>query len=221
MSRSDAVLPPLSPVLLAGFAARPIPPSALQPILNMAMRQVHSRHPAVFERLQPLGPSSFRIDPVDLPVVFRLEVNGGAPRLTVSRVRDDRPATASIQGPFAALLALLEGRIDGDALFFSRTLVLEGDTEAVLALRNAVDGEDINLLEDFLQYMGPLAGPARALGSHLGRVWSRAGADLATLQRALLDPALRRCDQQEAKLTRLAEKAENAGGRRAQRRVQA
>ncbi len=41
------------------------------------------------------------------------------------------------------LIGLLDGTYDGDALFFTRDLVIEGDTAAVLALRNAI--EDANL----------------------------------------------------------------------------
>jgi len=59
------------------------------------------------------------------------------------------------------LIDLLEGRLDGDALFFSRELTVEGDTEAVLLLRNAVDSDEVDLFEDLLSVLGPLAGPLR------------------------------------------------------------
>ena len=52
---------------------------------------------------------------------------------------------ARIAGPLAALIGLVHGAYDGDALFFSRDLVIEGDTEAVLALRNAIDNEELDL----------------------------------------------------------------------------
>lgn len=40
---------------------------------------------------------------------------------------------------------MVHGALDGDALFFSRDILIEGDTEAVLALRNAVDDAEIDL----------------------------------------------------------------------------
>jgi predicted lipid carrier protein YhbT len=40
---------------------------------------------------------------------------------------------------------MIHGSCDGDALFFSRDLSIEGDTEAVLALRNALDDAEIDL----------------------------------------------------------------------------
>jgi len=39
---------------------------------------------------------------------------------------------------------MIDGTYDGDALFFSRDLVIEGDTEAVLALRNAIENAELN-----------------------------------------------------------------------------
>ena len=49
-----------------------------------------------------------------------------------------------IAGPLLGLIGLIDGTYDGDALFFSRDLVVEGDVEAVLALRNAIDDAGID-----------------------------------------------------------------------------
>jgi predicted lipid carrier protein YhbT len=59
---------------------------------------------------------------------------------------------------------MVEGRLDGDALFFSRDLSIEGDVEAVVALRNAIDGEGLNILQDAVAPLGPLASPAEKIG---------------------------------------------------------
>jgi predicted lipid carrier protein YhbT len=42
------------------------------------------------------------------------------------------------------LLGMIDGTYDGDALFFSRDLTIEGDTEAVLALRNALENAEFD-----------------------------------------------------------------------------
>ncbi len=47
--------PPLTPVLLAGLAARPVPPAVIQPLLDLAMAAVARRHGEVFARLDGLG----------------------------------------------------------------------------------------------------------------------------------------------------------------------
>jgi predicted lipid carrier protein YhbT len=50
---------------------------------------------------------------------------------------------------------MVHGALDGDALFFSRDIVIEGDTEAVLALRNAVDDAEIDLAAEVAAIAGP------------------------------------------------------------------
>ncbi len=179
--------PPLSPVLLAGLIARPLPPRLLQPALDSALTIVKRRHPGLFERLSCLNKPLFLIDPVDLPLVFLLDADPDHPRVTVARESNGQE-TAVIRGPLLILIDLLEGRLDGDALFFSRDLSIEGDTEAVVALRNAVDDADINLREDMLALLGPLAPSARhALGLG-GRIYARLSEDLDMLKAALQGP---------------------------------
>ncbi len=207
MNSSERVTPPLSPVLLAGFAIRPLPLALLQPVLDAAMALVRRRHPDVFERLLGLETPVYRIDPVDLPFDFILCPDPAAPKLTA--IPGDRPdctedrVTAIIRGPLLRLIELLEGRMDGDAMFFSRDLVIEGDTEVVVALRNAVDGAEIDLTADILSLFGPFAGPVRAAVNTANRIASRAARDLETLRDAVLAPSMRRHDAQEAKLGKI------------------
>ena len=51
---------------------------------------------------------------------------------------------------------MIHGAYDGDALFFSRDIVIEGDTAAGLALRNAIDNAELDLFEEALDMLGPL-----------------------------------------------------------------
>ena len=173
--------PPLTPVLLAGLLARPLPPQLLQPLLDVLFSLLGRRHPGLFERLSCLSAPIFLIDPIDLPLIFELDAGPERRRLTAARIGSGR-AVATIRGPLLALIELLEGRVDGDALFFSRTLSIEGDTEAVVALRNAVDDAGIDLRRDLLEALGPLAPPMRhALG--LGeRIYARLNGDLELLR---------------------------------------
>ncbi|MBT5373114.1 MAG: lipid carrier protein [Rhodospirillaceae bacterium] len=183
MFSSQGKAPPLSPVLLAGLLARPLSPRLLQPLLDAILAVLNRRHPGLFERLSCLKKPVFLIDPVDLPLFFVLDADPSHPRLTATRDSDGR-AVAVIRGPLLALIDLLEGRVDGDALFFSRVLSIEGDTEAVVALRNAVDDADIDLRHDILASLGPLAPPAR-IALNLGRlVYGRLNEDLELLKAA-------------------------------------
>jgi predicted lipid carrier protein YhbT len=214
MAPTSGPTPPLSPVLLAGFLARPLPPVLLQPALNLAMAAISRRHPGVFERLGGLDHPSFVIDPVDLPLVFFLDPDPLAPRLTAARDAEGIEATATIRGPLLTLFDLLEGRIDGDALFFSRDLTIEGDTEAVVALRNAVDGAEIDVVADVLSVLGPLAGPAEDAVDIAGALFARAARDLESLRAAVIAPALRQGEAQAAALRDLEDKVRTTTRRR-------
>ncbi len=210
--------PPLSPILLAGFGLRLVPPAVLRPALGVAMAAMKRRHPDVFARLAELGEPSYLIDPVDLPLVFLLRLDRQTPTLTAASSSEGFEATATIRGPLLVLIDLLEGRLDGDALFFSRELVVEGSTEAVVALRNAVDGADIDLLSDALSLLGPFAGPARLAAGGAIALFSRAAEDLETLRTAIIAPAMRRADagmrQLDKELSALKRQVPRPRGRR-------
>lgn len=206
MASTSNMTPPLSPVLFAGIALTPVPSIMLQPALNAAMAIVRRRHPDVFERMEGYGDPVFLIDPIDLPYLFILTPDQGAPKLTVTRDAENQEVDAIIRGPLLALLDMLEGRIDGDAMFFSRDLVIEGDTEVVVALRNAVDGAEIDLTADILSLFGPLAGPARMAVNTATRIANRASSDLEMLRDAFLAPSMRRHDAADAKLRKVTDK---------------
>jgi predicted lipid carrier protein YhbT len=203
MASPRSLEPSLSPVLLAGLALRPLPLAPLQLLLDAALSVMRRRHAAVFAKLAEAGEPSFLIDPIDLPLAFCLSFAKDEPRLAATRAKQDESVTAAVRGPFPLLLTLLEGRIDGDALFFSRELVVEGDTEAVLALRNAVDGAGIDLLRDLPAGMGPLAGPARrVLGLGL-RLHARLDQGLAMLRDAVTAPLRHRQAGTDTRLERV------------------
>jgi len=198
--------PPLTPALLAGIALRPLPPVLLQPFLDAAMAVLSRRHPDLFARLADIEGTVFLIDPVDLPFGFLLRLSK-APRLRA--IANDTPLdtvpTATIQGPLATLIRLLEGRLDGDALFFSRDLMIEGNMEAVVTLRNAVDGAGIDLLDDLLSLFGPLSRPARLMAGGALRVFARMERDLENLRNTLTGPVAEHCKAQDAEIKTLRE----------------
>jgi len=216
MLRAGRQVPALSPLLLLGLALRPAPRPALQAAASFAMSSMLRRHKSVFERLEDIANPVFLIDPVDLPVSLLLDARLPRPRLTVLREGDEpgTPAAAAIRGSLPALIELLEGRTDGDALFFSRTLTVEGDMAAVVALRNAVDGADISLVDDLLRPLGPFGAPARRLVEAATALYRRADEDLEVLRSALLAPVQRRFDTQDARIEELGETVVSAAKRR-------
>ena len=69
--------------------------------------------------------------------------------------------------------AMLEGRIDGDMMFFARDILISGDTSVIVALRNTLDREEINLLDDIASLGGPFARPVKNVVHVLGRIGAR------------------------------------------------
>jgi O2-independent ubiquinone biosynthesis accessory factor UbiT len=155
------------PVAIPTFPKLPARVLGVVPLgpISMALTgfagQVAQRHPALFRRLGEHAHARFILDPTDLPLILRLEPNGGAPRVTL--LRHPAGGDARIAGPLAALLGLVHGAFDGDALFFSRDLLIEGDTGAVLALRNAIDDAELDLAAELGAMSGPLGRPLERL----------------------------------------------------------
>ncbi len=132
----------------------PLTPLALASARLVA--SVARRHPALFQRLGAQAGKSFLIDAEDLPLLFVLRPRANDPQLTVHRRGEAVAWDARIGGALAALLGLVHGAYDGDALFFSRDLAIEGDTEAVVALRNAIDDSELDLAAEAAELLGPL-----------------------------------------------------------------
>jgi predicted lipid carrier protein YhbT len=138
----------------------PIPLFLVQPILNGVATHAAKARPDLFARLGPHLNKRFLIDPVELPFVLVLIPNPASPHLQAFR-RYERPLhDARITGTFFDLFEMIEGTSDGDALFFARDLLIEGDVEAVVALRNALDDFDGNIVETILEALGPFSRPA-------------------------------------------------------------
>ncbi len=134
---------------------RPLPLAPLQPVLALLLDAVVWRHPLIFERLGKHAAKRFGLDPTDLPFAFVLDPQPGKTRIAAVRRLPQEGLEARIAGPFSALIGLANGSFDGDALFFSRDITIEGDIEAIVALRNAMDDAGVNLVEDAAAYLGP------------------------------------------------------------------
>lgn len=167
------------------------------PLLDRILHRLSQRHPRAFETLGRLPAATVLIDPQDQPAAVALTVG---PELQVRIVaRDACPADARIRGPLQALMDLMEGRIDGDALFFRRELKIEGDTELVVTLRNAFDGEDMDLAADIASAFGPLERAVDPVRRGVGRLAGLA----ARAQAYMLSPVNSRIDGLERRLARL------------------
>ena len=168
---------------LPGFlsaALRPLPLAPLQPMLDALLGAVVGRHPRIFDRLGEHSEKRFGIEPTDLPFAFVLEPRHDTPRATAVRRLPRAGLDARIAGSLAGLIGLANGAFDGDALFFSRDIVVEGDIEAIVALRNALDDAGVDLLRDAVACLGWFGPPLeRAI-----RIAGAAAEDLSSLVEA-------------------------------------
>ncbi len=140
---------------------RPLPLFPMRPLLNHIVTYVSEKHPQLFQRLGEHAEKTFAIEPNDLPFVLILKPFPDYPELEAVRSLENIEYDAKIAGPLFKLLDLVEGRLDGDAMFFSRELTIEGDTEAVVALRNAIDDIEGNLIDEIVDSFGLFSLPMR------------------------------------------------------------
>lgn len=151
-----------------------LPVALVQRVVSQVFLRALQQHPDLFDRLGSEARKSFSFAPTDLDLAF--VVRPDARSIAAFRPNRAPHTDASIAGPMLTLLALLEGRIDGDAVFFSRSLTVTGDMEAMVALRNALDDCDFDLPTDLSDMAGPFAAPFRQIAELIRR---RALADMA------------------------------------------
>lgn len=158
---SDTILPRLPRPL--ALAATPLPLAPISLMLTTLTRRLAQNHPGLLRRLGVHAKQRFLLDLTDLPFLLLLEPGLEAPRVKAFSRRHVPDHEARISGLTAAFLGMMHGSLDGDALFFSRDLVIDGDTAAALALRNAIDNSELDLGAELVAAMG-------AFGPMLGRM---------------------------------------------------
>jgi predicted lipid carrier protein YhbT len=172
------------PSLLARGFIGAAPKPALDLGAAALLAAMRRSHPRLFAVLAECGKTRVLIELTDPPRRFLLQYGGGAPSLRVVDDPTDVAADAQLKGGLEAMMALLEARVDGDALFFTRELTVSGDTAAVVTLRNILDRETISVLDEAASLFGPLRRMARAAILN----WERRA---TRLQAALAPPAAR------------------------------
>ncbi|MBD1549722.1 ubiquinone anaerobic biosynthesis accessory factor UbiT [Roseibium aggregatum] len=144
---SDSQSPP---GLLPGFISSlisPLPRAPMEEILSRLIRSLIARRPDLMARLGDTAEVPIAVVPDDLPHAFRLSLDRYNPRVRIVDKEQARDASAIIRAPFLVLLGLLDGTFDGDAVFFSRSLRIEGRMDHVLALRNTLEEADLTPAE--------------------------------------------------------------------------
>lgn len=146
-------------------AVLPVPPLDLA--LQAVADRIISGHPEAFSRLRLKPGTRYRIVATDAGLTVLVTVRSIGLQVNTAPVTRPVHAHVSIEAPISALIALLEGESDGDALFFARDIQVTGDTEALLMLRNAIDSAEIDFRAELLSLLGPLEPVARRV-THFG-----------------------------------------------------
>lgn len=155
----------LVPLALAKLALTAAPPSVVARTTEIVVQRIRRRHPKLFANLAKLSKAVVFFEPTDAaPYRFALTLGQVPVRFFVlaSHEQHDQP-DATISGSLQDLIAMLEGREDGDTLFFSRAIQVVGDTSVIVGLRNTLDREEIALRDEILSLFGPFAKPAATL----------------------------------------------------------
>jgi predicted lipid carrier protein YhbT len=126
------------------------------------VRDLARRRPALFERLGEHHRSSFFVDPADLTFAFLVIPDGTAAEVRIVGKQSSSSSDVCVRGPLLSLLGLLDGTFDGDALFFNRAISVRGKTDALLALRNAIEDAELKP-SDFLGLDGRVGSAADSL----------------------------------------------------------
>lgn len=205
-----------SPLLLLGLALRPVPASlalaAARPILAEAARHLT---PLLRDRLDGLS-GTVAVLPDDFPYGVLLRIaEDGVHMEPLASERVPPPVDACLRAPAAVLLDLAAGcGRDGDASFFSRALVVEGDTALVMALRYALEDAAEAGLESFALIVATLPPPLRPGAAQALRTLACAAEDDARrVQAALLAPLRTWQARTDARLSALEERVDQVGKR--------
>ncbi|MCC6779176.1 MAG: SCP2 sterol-binding domain-containing protein [Hyphomicrobiales bacterium] len=131
------------PALLAQIV-RPLPLLPLELMVRRLVDNAVDARPSLASRLADSAGTTIAVDPIDCPFAFLITLGLTRPRVRAVPDLSDCSYQTRIAAPLLVLLGLVDGSYDGDAVFFSRDLVIEGDTEAALALRNAIENAELD-----------------------------------------------------------------------------
>ncbi|MGM3389034.1 SCP2 sterol-binding domain-containing protein [Stutzerimonas stutzeri] len=132
-------------------------PFALQRLaLERSLNQLFAE-PLADEAFEALEGLWLRLEVADLKLAWCLTCD--RQRL---RVAKQAPVAVTIRGNWREFLLLASRQEDPDTLFFCRRLVIEGDTELGLAIKNLIDSLDPDLLPPWLWALLQRAGTSVA-----------------------------------------------------------
>lgn len=128
----------LHPSRLVRGVGRAVPQSLTASVVTRVVNHLLRGQP-ITGRLADLSGRIFRLHVDDVPVALTFEITNDG--LRASRAVPH----VTIRGTVKDFVALARRREDPDTLFFQRRLVVEGETETGLHLKNLLDGWEYDL----------------------------------------------------------------------------
>ncbi len=114
-----------------------------QSLLDLLSSRINHLYYKLIFRLQPLENKIIIYKPTFSEKFLKMTILNGKIRIKIGTANDVKNADVKISCEIIDLLKLSEGEVDGDALFFSRNIVIEGNAEILVLLRNALENEGL------------------------------------------------------------------------------
>ncbi len=194
-----------SPFFVLGKLIKPLPKLPIELLMQHVATTLEINHPNVMRRLESLSGKEFLICPLDFPYKIMLRLNHKSLKIKLVDYTC-QVADVTIIGSFDVLLQMLDGKTDGDGLFFDRSIMVKGDTSALLTLRNAMDSDDINLKDEIIRSFGIFKKPITEFINLTDLIYYKLDHELNDLNRALMEPLMLRVKSVEAENSELKEK---------------
>lgn len=112
--------------------------------LERSLNQIFAL-PLAEDAFEALEGNWMRLEVADLKLAWCLTCDGQK-----LKVAEQAPVQVTIRGNWREFLLLASRQEDPDTLFFRRRLVIEGDTELGLSIKNLIDSLDPDLLPPWL-----------------------------------------------------------------------
>jgi putative protease len=167
--RASTALQPGSHDLAVSLALATLPQPIVAALVRRLTRTLPRRQPALARRMAELDGKRLLIVPDELSYAFLISFPGGEVRIELVDPATPPETEAQMRGPLRLFYDLVRGGRDGDALFFSRELSVNGDMAVAVTLRNAMDGAGVDLFAEFLNMPGPLGPVLRGAGALVDR----------------------------------------------------
>lgn len=140
-----------------------MPTSVRSFVLNAISGNINSLYPSLTSRLASLRGRYLVYQMAHSDTFYRLHIHEEGVFIDLGNANSIDKALASVECQFGKLLEIVNGEADGDALFFSRDINVQGDMDALVLIRNTIESIEFDLPKIFLLPFGVFSSPMHSL----------------------------------------------------------